>query len=389
MNTLAKKIDLSVFIYSIIGTLVFSYLFVSQISHRHLYVFLIGIGLGVSLYHASFGFTGGWRNFIERRESSSLRAQIIMLGLAVILFSFFINSNSWIYQGKMIGAVAPVSLSVVIGSFIFGLAMQLAGGCGSGTLFTASSGNGKMAITLIFFMIGSLVGTYHFDFWRLAPSLGGISLLNEYGKVNSVLLQLSILLMLYYVVFKSDQKQNSNFSHFDIFDFTNFKLFKGPWPLILGSVLLVFFNVLILQAAGHPWGITFAFSLWAAKIVQLIGIDVSSWAFWKLSYPSTALENSILADPTTVSNLGIIFGALAASALAGNFFKASLINRKILIAAILGGFLMGYGARLSFGCNVGALFSGIASGSLHGWVWFLFAFLGSMVGVRFRRVFYS
>ena len=50
---------------------------------------------------------------------------------------------------------------------------------------------------------------------------------------------------------------------------------------------------------------------------------------------------------------------------------------------------MGYGARLSFGCNVGALFSGIASGSLHGWVWFLFAFIGSMIGVKFRRVFYS
>ena len=74
-----------------------------------------------------------------------------MLGLAVILFSFFIGSNSWIYNGKMIGAVAPVSVSVVVGSFMFGLAMQLAGGCGSGTLFTASSGNGKMAITLVFF----------------------------------------------------------------------------------------------------------------------------------------------------------------------------------------------------------------------------------------------
>ena len=118
------------------------------------------------------------------------------------------GTQNLIYNGKMIGAVAPVSASVVVGSFMFGLAMQLAGGCGSGTLFTASSGNGKMVITLVFFMIGSLVGTYHFDFWRLAPSLGGISLLNEYGKVNSVLLQLSILLMLYYVVFKSDQKQN-------------------------------------------------------------------------------------------------------------------------------------------------------------------------------------
>ena len=389
MSAITKKIDLTVFSYAVLAALLFSFLFFTQVSNRHLYVFLIGIGLGVSLYHASFGFTGGWRNFIEHRESSSLRAQIIMLGLAVILFSFFIGSNSLIYNGKMIGAVAPVSVSVVVGSFMFGLAMQLAGGCGSGTLFTASSGNGKMAITLVFFMIGSLVGTYHFDFWKSLPSFGGVLLMNEFGKVNSVLLQLIVLTLLYYFIYKSDQKRNVNFKHSDIFDFSNFDLFKGPWPLILGAVLLVFFNVLMLQAAGHPWGITFAFGLWAAKIVQFLGVEVSSWSFWQLSYPSTALENSLFADPTTVSNLGIIFGALAASALAGNFFKASLINKKILIAAILGGFFMGYGARLSFGCNVGALFSGIASGSLHGWVWFLFAFIGSMIGVRFRRVFYS
>jgi len=389
MSAITKKIDLTVLGYAVLAILLFSFLFISQVGNRHLYVFLIGIGLGVSLYHASFGFTGGWRNFIEHRESSSLRAQIIMLGLAVILFSFFIGSNSWIYHGKMIGAIAPVSVSVVVGSFMFGLAMQLAGGCGSGTLFTASSGNGKMAITLVFFMIVSLVGTYHFDFWKSLPSFGGVSLMTEFGKVNSVLLQLSVLILLYYFIYKSDQKRNVNFKHTDIFDFSNFDLFKGPWPLILGAVLLVFFNVLMLQAAGHPWGITFAFGLWAAKIVQFVGFEVSSWSFWQLSYPSTALENSLFADPTTVSNLGIIFGALAASALAGNFFKASLINKKILIAAILGGFFMGYGARLSFGCNVGALFSGIASGSLHGWVWFLFAFIGSVIGVRFRRVFYS
>ena len=389
MSTITKKIDFTILGYAILGTLLFSYLFFSQVGNRHLYVFLIGIGLGVSLYHASFGFTGGWRNFIENRESASLRAQIIMLGLAVILFSFFIGTNSWIYNGKMIGAVAPVSVSVVVGSFMFGLAMQLAGGCGSGTLFTASSGNGKMAITLVFFMIGSLVGTYHFDFWRSLPSFGGISLMNEFGKTNSVLLQVSILIVLYFFIYKSDQKRNPGFSHLDIFNFSNFDLLKGPWPLILGALLLVFFNVLMLQAAGHPWGITFAFGLWAAKIVQFLGVEVSSWSFWKLSYPSTALENSLFADPTTVSNLGIIFGALAASALAGNFFKASLINKKILIASILGGFFMGYGARLSFGCNVGALFSGIASGSLHGWVWFLFAFIGSVFGVKFRRIFYS
>lgn len=29
---------------------------------------------------------------------------------------------------------------------------------------------------------------------------------------------------------------------------------------------------------------------------------------------------------------------------------------------------MGYGARLGFGCNIGAMFNGIASASLHGWI---------------------
>mgnify|MGYP000591478547 CR=1 FL=1 len=42
----------------------------------------------------------------------------------------------------------------------------------------------------------------------------------------------------------------------------------------------------------------------------------------------------------------------------------------------LGGVLMGYGARIAFGCNVGAFFSGIASGSLHDWLWFLAALAG-------------
>ncbi len=389
MNTLIKKIDLSLLAYSFLGVIFFSFIFINQIGDRHLYVFLIGIGLGVSLYHASFGFTGGWRDFIENKKSNSLRAQILMLGMAVVLFSFFINSNSWIYNGKMIGAVAPVNLSVIVGSFLFGFAMQLAGGCGSGTLFTASGGNGKMAITLVFFMIGSLIGTYHFEFWKNTPSIGGISILNELGQVKSVFLQIIVLIILYFFISRSDQNKNGKVNHLDIFNFSQFKFFIGPWPLFLGAFFLVFFNFLMLQAAGHPWGITFAFGLWAAKIAQFIGIEVGNWSFWQLSYPSTALENSLLADPTTVSNLGIVFGALIASILAGKFFNKSILDKKILLAAILGGLLMGYGARLAFGCNVGALFSGIASGSLHGWVWFLFAFLGSIIGVRFRKVFYS
>ncbi len=47
----------------------------------------------------------------------------------------------------------------------------------------------------------------------------------------------------------------------------------------------------------------------------------------------------------------------------------------------------GYGARIAYGCNIGAYFSGIASSSLHGWIWGITAFAGSIMGTHlsFRR----
>ena len=381
-------IDKPVLTYGVIFSILFSYILYSGVGDRHLYVFLIGLGLGISLFQAAFGFTGGWRNFIEKRDSKSLRAQIIMLALAVLIFSFFINSKSFFYDGTMIGAIAPVGVSVLVGSFIFGFAMQLGGGCGSGTLFTAGSGNIKMVITLIFFIIGSLIGSYHFEFWANLPSFKPVSLLNVFSKINTILIQLSVLGLIYYLISKMEFNRNNKINHNDIISNPSHSLIRGPWPLLWGSISLVFFSFLMLQVAGHPWSVTFAFGLWGAKIASFLGVEVSSWTYWQLEYPSTALENSVLADPTTVSNIGIILGALIGSALSGKITKFTSVNKKLVLAAVIGGLFMGYGARLAFGCNIGALFGGIASGSLHGWVWFLFAFLGSIVGVKFRKYFY-
>ena len=60
------------------------------------------------------------------------------------------------------------------------------------------------------------------------------------------------------------------------------------------------------------------------------------------------------------------------------------VSGRSLAAAIGGGLLLGYGARLAYGCNIGAYFSGVASGSLHGWLWLVAAFAGSVVGTRLR-----
>ena len=78
-------------------------------------------------------------------------------------------------------------------------------------------------------------------------------------------------------------------------------------------------------------------------------------------------------------------GAFLAAGLAGRFAPQWRLPIRTLAVALFGGVLMGYGARLAFGCNIGALFSGIASGSLHGWLWMAAALAGTALGVPLAR----
>ena len=57
------------------------------------------------------------------------------------------------------GAIAPLGPSLIIGAFVFGIGMQLANGCGSGTLYTVGGGSGRMLIALAFFIVGSVIGS--------------------------------------------------------------------------------------------------------------------------------------------------------------------------------------------------------------------------------------
>jgi uncharacterized membrane protein YedE/YeeE len=86
-------------------------------------------------------------------------------------------------------------------------------------------------------------------------------------------------------------------------------------------------------------------------------------------------------------DIGIVAGALTAAGLAGRFRPMLRIPWRGAAAALIGGLLLGYGARLAFGCNIGAFFSGIASTSLHGWLWIVCALAGTWIGVRLRPLF--
>jgi uncharacterized protein len=153
-------------------------------------------------------------------------------------------------------------------------------------------------------------------------------------------------------------------------------------------VALALLNFATLALAGRPWGITSAFALWGSKIAAATGIaDVASWPYWSSPAWVAELNGSVLNDITSVMDFGIVIGALLAAALAGRFAPTWRVPLKSALAAVVGGLLLGYGARLAYGCNIGAYFSGIASGSLHGWVWLVAAFVGNLIGTRLRPLF--
>jgi len=355
---------------------------------RHGALFLVGGALGISLYHAAFGFTSAWRVFIMDGRGRGLRVQMILLAIAVVLF-FPALANGVLWGQEVRGLVAPAGVGVIVGAFMFGIGMQLGGGCASGTLFTAGGGNARMLVTLLFFVIGSVLATVHFDWWVALPSLPPLSLVSSVGPVWGIVVSLALFAAIAAFTMAWEKRRHGSLETAPPASRHGAsRLMRGPWPLVLGAVALAVLNFATLALAGRPWGITSAFALWGAKGAQMLGIDPTAWAYWQAPANATALAQSVFADVTSVMDFGIIGGAMLAAALAGKFAPSLDIPLRSVLAAVVGGLLLGYGARVAYGCNIGAYFSGIASGSLHGWVWLVAAFAGNMVGVKLRPFFF-
>jgi uncharacterized protein len=352
---------------------------------RQVALFAVGGFAGVVLYHAAFGFTSAWRVFIHDRRGAGVRAQMLMLGLACLVFVPLLTWSGSFWGQPLRGSVAPLGLSVVAGAFLFGIGMQLGGGCASGTLYSAGGGSTRTVITLVFFIVGSLIGTAHAPFWEALPSTGAVSLLQTIGPWGALGVSLGIVLVVYTGATMLERTR-----HGDVVPIGATSRgaapnwLTGPWPLVWGAVGLVIVNVATLVLAGRPWGVTSAFALWGAKAAASLGMDVAAWPYWAVSSRAATLTAPVALDITSVMNGGIILGALTASGLAGRFAPVWRIPAGSLAAAVVGGLLLGYGARAAYGCNIGAYFSGVASTSLHGWLWFVSAFAGSIVGTRMR-----
>jgi uncharacterized membrane protein YedE/YeeE len=327
-----------------------------------------GFGLGIAFLKAEFSYTASWRRFLTRGEAGGLLGGLIVIAicaLAVVPMAALKQDFG--------GAIAPLGPSLLIGAFTFGIGMQLANGCGSGTLYTVGGGSGRMLIALLFFVIGSVFGSLSLPAFL---ALGGVDpvlasdYLGPWGGLAATLASIALAAGLIVAVAK---RRGANY--------------KPPRNMVTSGIAIGLLCVAVFIAGGHPWSVTFGYTVWGAKIASALGFDFSHSAFWQWPGPKHALAESVLSDTSSLTDFGMLFGAMAAAAASKPFAATAWPPIKSLLAAGVGGLLMGWGARLGFGCNIGAFVGGVASGSLHGWVWFAAALPGCLIGIRLRPLF--
>lgn len=364
----APRLDWPFLLAAVLGTAVLVALVVLDGQPASVALIIGGFALGAAFLKTEFSFTAAWRRFLVKGEAGGLLAALVLIAIAACV----IVPVAALVPGFG-GAIAPIGPSLIIGAFVFGIGMQLGNGCGSGTLYTAGGGSGRMLITLALFIVGSVIGSLHLSAFLALGGVDPILASNYFGPWGGLAATLASIGAAAFIIAAIARARGASFK---------------PRPLlIIGAIVIGLLCIGVFLAGHHPWSVTFGFTVWGAKIAALAGFDFSNAEFWQWPGPKRALAESILSDTSSLTDFGMILGAMAAAAATKPFARTAWPPMGSLLAAAVGGLLMGWGARIGFGCNIGAFLGGVASGSLHGWVWFGAALGGCMIGIRLRPLF--
>ena len=329
---------------------------------------LVALGIGAAFFHYRLSFSHAWRALTTRAEGSGLRAQMLWIGLAALPFA-------WLTTGENPTAIAnirPLTTGVAVGALLFGIGMQLNGSCLSGSVVGAGRGSGALLISLLFFIIGALIAAAHIEFWRHLPAAEAFSLYQQWGIAGGLTVAAASALIIWGIG-RLPATASATTAGFP------------SWTI--GALLIACLSVLILLLAGQPWGFLNGLTILGAKILFTLRYeDIEFWEYWsRFASGPDFLHEGWFAGNQLITTVGVLLGALLAAVISGRFALV-LGGGKRLLLAIIGGLLMGYGAQISYGCNIGSYMSALSSGSAHGVLWIIFALIGTLIALPLRRL---
>lgn len=372
---------------------------------------LIGLGFGYAMARASMGFAGSVNRLARTGSSTLASALIILFFLTAVVTTFFIYGNEQAYRLN----IYPINFALILGGLMFGFGMTFSSCCATGSLTDLSSGFSRAIVAIFFLSMGAFLGfsiqatsSFVNDSYLTTPMganfQGGVFLpdLFTFDGMNGYLGALILTALLSVVVIYLARFYEKKY--YQKYGFVKAKpevpvtlskkdavidsIFIRPWKMRVSVVILAFLFGSLLFLYDKGWSASSAFGLWFGKILMIFGVsaqDLSDFTHRSVDFFSTPL----LAHGTSVQNFSIILGAFFYLLIAGKFKNKFLeglkISGKDFLVFAFGGFIMGFGTRLSNGCNVGALYTPIAELSLSGWIYMVVVVIGGFAGNWFVK----
>jgi len=231
----------------------------------------------------------------------------------------------------------------ILGSFVFGIGMVIAGGCASGVTYRVGEGMVGAMTAVLGLTIGAYVTAIGFlsgfktslqESTKIVAADGSsLTLANVLG-IDYAVLALGIFVVVVVVWFIVAWKKYEGDSEWGWLT-TGF---------MIGMVAIIAWPFSAAAGRNYPLGITAGWIAIAKKLLNLTNSEVQlNWIAWLI--------------------IGTVVGAFIAALIAREL-KLRVPPAKRLLITFGGGLLMGFGAVLSGGCNITHILSGVPQLSL-------------------------
>jgi len=298
---------------------------------------MFGVAFGIILSASSLSFTMPFRH-VAQGSLSALRPLLHLILISSTLFALFAALAG--LEGGKSGHL--FSTHHLVGSFMFGAGMQFGGGCGSGVLYTAAAGSAKAVVTLVFFIVGSVLGAWSKERWSALSSAVWVNwpdaILYQWLLIVGFIgiAYVATHLTLPHVAGKDSKKtrrEGSMTTSSDLFvdggeipvlcccpwlSRRSVAEWRNGWwkmPLTRGRAILLIgvLNPVMVLVSGGAWGITYAYALWGSLIIPLFGGQPCGWGFFGASCPGRPQPIEGLTHPIAASDFGVFCGSLIAA----------------------------------------------------------------------------
>jgi len=178
-----------------------------QSAWDNLVLWLLGALLGFCLHRARFCLAAAFRDAVLFRDISLSKAMIIIFFVSTIGFAF-IQFRAYSLGLPIPGNIHPIGFHTVIGAFIFGVGMVLAGGCVCSMLARLGEGYVLALFILLGIMAGSLAGAYNVGWWEATiGSIKPVFFPDYLGWAGGITLQFLALGLLYLLCARIERKR--------------------------------------------------------------------------------------------------------------------------------------------------------------------------------------